>query len=163
MANNTDGTVSVITTATHSVSAPITVGSQPVGVTITADGEHAYVANNTDGTVSVITTATGAVSPPIAVGSRPRGTVLCPEPAEHPPDSQPLPPLETQATGPRQAEFHRHHGGRTVPPKSLATRYAGHLKAPDCPIRRTRATPIEYLFVVKSFWVSSWWVAGTGP
>ena len=50
--NNTDGTVSVITTATHAVSAPITVGTQPVGVTITPDGEYAYVANNIDDTVS---------------------------------------------------------------------------------------------------------------
>ena len=74
--NNGDGTVSVITTATGAVSAPITVGSRPVGVAITPDGKHVYVVNssvdnfvtndvvsNGAGTVSVITTATGAVSP----------------------------------------------------------------------------------------------------
>ena len=62
--NSGDGTVSVITTATGAVSAPITVGNHPIRVAITPDGKHAYVANFADGTVSVITTATGAVSPP---------------------------------------------------------------------------------------------------
>ena len=62
MGNRTDGTVSVITTATGVVSAPITVGSRPIAVAITPDGKHAYVTNAGDGTVSVITTATGAVS-----------------------------------------------------------------------------------------------------
>ena len=72
--NYVDGqgdTVSVITTATGAVSAPITVGKGPVGVAITPDGKHAYVANSGDGTVSVITTATGAVSAPITVGKQP--------------------------------------------------------------------------------------------
>ena len=52
-------TVSVITTATGTVSAPITVGKAPVGVAITPDGKRAYVPNSADGTVSVIRTATG--------------------------------------------------------------------------------------------------------
>ena len=43
--NNVDGTVSVITTATGAVSAPITVGKAPTGVAITPDGKHAYVTN----------------------------------------------------------------------------------------------------------------------
>ena len=77
--NNVDGTVSVITTATGAVSAPITVGNAPIGVAITPDGKHAYVANNGDGTVSVITTATGAVSAPITVGSRPNGVAITPD------------------------------------------------------------------------------------
>ena len=72
VANLIDGTVSVITTATGAVSAPITVGSGPVGVAITPDGKRAYVANDGDGTVSVITTATGAVSAPITVGTLPQ-------------------------------------------------------------------------------------------
>ena len=62
--------MSVITTATGAVSAPITVGNRPVRVAITPDGKHAYVTNIGDGTVSVITTATGAVSAPITVGKR---------------------------------------------------------------------------------------------
>ena len=57
--NLVDGTVSVITTATGAVSAPITVGKGPFTVAITPDGKHAYVTNQFDGTVSVITTATG--------------------------------------------------------------------------------------------------------
>ncbi len=64
--------MSVIDTATGVVSATITVGNAPIGVTITPDGKHVYVANNGDGTVSVIDTATGAVSATIAVGNDPR-------------------------------------------------------------------------------------------
>ena len=45
VANELDGTVSVITTATGAVSAPITVGKLPHGVAITPDGKHAYVTN----------------------------------------------------------------------------------------------------------------------
>ena len=63
--------MSVITTATGVVSAPITVGKLPVQVAITPDGKRAYVANRGDGTVSVITTATGVVSAPITVGKAP--------------------------------------------------------------------------------------------
>ena len=69
VANNGDGTVSVITTATGAVSRPITVGNAPTMVAITPDGKRAYVTNYGDGTVSVITTATGAVSAPITVGN----------------------------------------------------------------------------------------------
>ena len=64
VANFGDGTVSVITTATGAVSAPITVGTNPDGVKVTPDGKHAYVANRGDDTVSVIATATSAVSAP---------------------------------------------------------------------------------------------------
>ena len=77
--NNADGTVSVITTATSAVSAPITVGNAPTAVAVTPDGKHAYVTNNGDGTVSVITTTTGAVSAPITVGSRPVGVAITPD------------------------------------------------------------------------------------
>src|SRR5947209_1568291 len=59
--NAGDGTVSVITTASGLVSAPITVGKHPGAVAFTPDGTRAYVANTDDDTVSVITTATGAV------------------------------------------------------------------------------------------------------
>ena len=76
---NNGGTVSVITTATGAVSAPITVGNAPHGVAITPDGKHVYVANNADGTVSVITTATGAVSAPITVGNGPEQVAITPD------------------------------------------------------------------------------------
>ncbi len=65
--------MSVIDTATGVVSASIDVGARyAVGVAITPDGTHAYVANRhgqpTKGTVSVIDTATGSVSATITVG-----------------------------------------------------------------------------------------------
>ena len=69
--NNVDGTVTVITTATGAVYAPITVGNESDAVAITPDGKHAYVTNDGDGTVSVITTATGCGSAPITVGKGP--------------------------------------------------------------------------------------------
>ena len=37
--------VSVIDTATNTVVATVAVGSDPVGVAVTPDGKHAYVAN----------------------------------------------------------------------------------------------------------------------
>ncbi len=77
--NLVDGTVSVITTATGAVSAPITVGKGPIGVAITPDGKHAYVTNAADDTVSVITTATGAVSAPITVGKGPAWVAITPD------------------------------------------------------------------------------------
>ena len=79
--NTGDGTVSVITTATGAVSAPITVGkaSGYARVAITPDGKHAYVTNLVDGTVSVITTATGAVSAPITVGKGPFTVAITPD------------------------------------------------------------------------------------
>ena len=79
VANNVDGTVSAITTATRVVSPPITVPSRPTAVAITPDGTHVYVANVIDGTVSVITTATGAVSAPITVGQAPVGVAITPD------------------------------------------------------------------------------------
>ena len=75
--------MSVITTATGAVSAPITVGKSPNGVAITPDGKRAYVTNFGDGTVSVITTATGAVSAPITVGNGPAGVAICPARSAH--------------------------------------------------------------------------------
>ena len=83
VANHGDGTVSVITTATGAVSAPITVGKRPDGVAMTPDGKHAYVANFDDGTVSVITTATGAVSAPVKVGTGPPHVAVCPARIAH--------------------------------------------------------------------------------
>src|SRR5438046_3093934 len=70
VANEQDGTVSVLNAATGAVSASIPVAG-PARVAITSDGKHAYVSDYIDGqgdTVSVITTATGAVSAPITVG-----------------------------------------------------------------------------------------------
>jgi YVTN family beta-propeller protein len=81
--NYGDTTVSVITTATGAVSAPITVGKNPILAAITPDGKHAYVTNQGETTVSVITTATGAVSAPITVGKIPTGVAICPARSPH--------------------------------------------------------------------------------
>ena len=68
----------MIDTATGVVSDTITVGNGPVGVAVTPDGKHVYVANTGDNTVSVIDTATGAVSATIPVGTSPVRVAICP-------------------------------------------------------------------------------------
>jgi YVTN family beta-propeller protein len=75
--------VSVIDTATGTVSAIIPVGNASGGVAITPDGKHAYVANAVDGTVSVIKTATGKVSAIIPVGGAPGAVATCPARSAH--------------------------------------------------------------------------------
>jgi YVTN family beta-propeller protein len=62
-----DNAVSVIDTATDTVSATIPVGKNPGRGAITPDGKHVYVTTGGD-TVSVIDTATGVVSATIPVG-----------------------------------------------------------------------------------------------
>jgi YVTN family beta-propeller protein len=54
VANVVDDTVSVIDTATNTVTATITVGDGPIFVAVSPDGTRAYVTNQADGTVSVI-------------------------------------------------------------------------------------------------------------
>lgn len=72
--NSSDNTVSVINTATNTVTKtiPVGVGTQPFGVAVTSDGTTAYV---TDGTspfgVAVINTATNSVTATISVISLP--------------------------------------------------------------------------------------------
>ena len=75
--NFKDSTVSVIATTNNAVVATIPVGSapapgvpggEPIGVAITPDGTHAYVANEADNTVSVIATAGNTVVAAIPVG-----------------------------------------------------------------------------------------------
>jgi YVTN family beta-propeller protein len=83
VANQGDGTVSVIDIARNKVVATIRVGAGPVGVNITSDGTHpsehdgrrhqslAYVTNLVDNTVSVIDTARNKVVATIPVGAEP--------------------------------------------------------------------------------------------
>src|SRR5262249_55060709 len=60
--NHGSSTVSVINTASNSVSATIPVGASPFGVAVTPDGSKVYVAHDsTPGTVSVIDTATNTL------------------------------------------------------------------------------------------------------
>jgi gliding motility-associated-like protein len=67
--NAGSNTVSVINTATNVVTATLTVGTNPRGVTVSPDGSRAYVTNPADGTVSVINTATNTVISTISVAS----------------------------------------------------------------------------------------------
>ncbi|MEU9048496.1 YncE family protein, partial [Kitasatospora sp. NPDC048343] len=60
--NEGDNTVSVIDTATNTVTATVVVGTGPFDVAVTPDGLHAYVTNEGDNTVSVIDTATNTVT-----------------------------------------------------------------------------------------------------
>ena len=81
VANNTDGTVSVITTATGAVSGTITLDAIPNGLAIAPHGTQVYVANlagKGGNTVSVIETATGVVSGLITVGRQPSDVAICP-------------------------------------------------------------------------------------
>src|SRR5215831_4391865 len=76
------GTVSVIDTATNTVVATVPVGGGPVGVAITPDGTHAYVAHRSfpapPGAVSVIDTATNTRVADVRVGVGPVGVAITP-------------------------------------------------------------------------------------
>ena len=71
--------MSVIDTATNTVTATITVGAGPVGVAVSPDGTRAYVTNLGDDTVSVIDTATNTVTATIPVGDDPVGVAVSPD------------------------------------------------------------------------------------
>ena len=68
VANNVDGSVSVIDTATNTVVASIAVGSSPLGLAVSADGTRVYVANEISTYISVIDTASNTVTT-IGIGS----------------------------------------------------------------------------------------------
>jgi len=78
VANQADGTVSVIDTATtpNTVVATVTVGLVPFGVAVTPDGKRVYVANSSSNTVSVIDTTTtpNTVVATVTVGANPLGS-----------------------------------------------------------------------------------------
>ena len=54
--------MSVISTATNTVTATVNVGTAPTGVAITPNGSFAYVSQYNSGSVSVISTATNLVT-----------------------------------------------------------------------------------------------------
>jgi YVTN family beta-propeller protein len=73
-------TVSVIATATNTVTATIPVGTYPYGVAVTPDGGKVYVANFGSNNVSVIATATNTViGSPIPIGTNPAGVAVTPD------------------------------------------------------------------------------------
>lgn len=83
VANESDGTISVINTVTNLVVNTLTVGPQPIGEAVNADGTRAYIVNNnagnSSGTVSVINTANNNTIATITVGSSPDGISVSPD------------------------------------------------------------------------------------
>ncbi len=86
LSNNNAANVSMIyysnnTLALNKVSGEtglVIVGSNPIGVAITLNGQYVYVANGGSGTVSVISTATNSVVSTITVGTNPDGIAITP-------------------------------------------------------------------------------------
>ena len=77
--NSTDGTVSVIDTASNTVVATVTVGASPMSVAASPDSAFVYVANaSSPGAVSVINTSTNNVIATIPVGNVPIGVTVAP-------------------------------------------------------------------------------------
>jgi len=76
--NEEDKTVSVIDTATNTVTATVNVGKQPYGVAVNPIGTKVYVANIVDSTVSVINTTTNTVIATVNVGDHPYGVAVNP-------------------------------------------------------------------------------------
>jgi YVTN family beta-propeller protein len=81
--NGRTNTVSVIDTATNTVTATITPFAYPNGITVSPDGANAYVANSNGNNVSVVDTATNTVLGTIPVGANPVafGMFIQPAPA----------------------------------------------------------------------------------
>jgi len=68
-----NGTLTVVDTATRTVVAILTVGTNPSGVAVSPDGSRVYVANAGSGTLSVVSAASNTVSATIPVGANPVG------------------------------------------------------------------------------------------
>ena len=79
MTNQGSNTVSVIDTATDTVTSTVPVGSQPLGITVNPAGTKVYVANGESSDVSVIDMATNTVTATAPVGSSPNGAAIIPD------------------------------------------------------------------------------------
>ncbi len=83
IANSGSNTVSVIDTATNTVTATVPVGLQPYGVAVSLDGTKVYVTNtgsiNDDGTISVIDTAKNKVTATVDLGTSPTYIAITPD------------------------------------------------------------------------------------
>lgn len=79
VANYSSNTVSVVNTANNAVLATINVGTNPWGVSVSADGSKVFVSNQGSNNVSVISTATNTVVATIPVGVSPEGIVATPD------------------------------------------------------------------------------------
>jgi YVTN family beta-propeller protein len=77
--NFSGNAVSVIATASNTVTATVPVGQSPEGVAVTPDGARVYVANFNGNTVSVIATAGNTVTATLPVGTFPVGVSVTPD------------------------------------------------------------------------------------
>jgi YVTN family beta-propeller protein len=69
--NSGSNNVSVIDTATNTVTATVSVGYNPLGVTVSPDGTNIYVANEYNNTVSVINPAANSITSTVNVENDP--------------------------------------------------------------------------------------------
>ncbi len=76
--NQLDDNVSVIDTATNTVTTTIAVGDFPDAVAVNPAGTRVYVTNRGDNTVSVVNTTTNTTVATVTVGLDPRGVVVNP-------------------------------------------------------------------------------------
>ena len=79
MSNLRGNSVSVIDTATNTVTTTVPVGRFPEGIAVTPDGSTVLVVNDGDNNVSVIATATNTVTGTIAVVSLPGPVAITPD------------------------------------------------------------------------------------
>jgi len=77
--NSGSSSVSVIDTATNTVTATVGVEGRPIGDAFTPDGSRVYVANSGSDSVSVIDTASNTVIATIADPSFPQGLAITPD------------------------------------------------------------------------------------
>jgi YVTN family beta-propeller protein len=68
----------VISTASNTVTATISVGNRPYGVAVTPNGAYVYVTNFAENSVSVISTASNTVTATISVGNWPYVVAVTP-------------------------------------------------------------------------------------
>src|SRR5437762_207623 len=76
--NNGSNNVSVLDTASNTVTATVAVGSFPTGVAVNPAGTRVYVANYVSNTVSVLDTVSNTVIGTVAVGTNPAGVAINP-------------------------------------------------------------------------------------
>src|SRR6266853_1562919 len=76
--NNGSNNVSVIDTASNTVTATVAVGPYPTGVAVNPAGTRVYVTNQAGNTVSVLDTSTNTVIATVAVGQSPVGVAVNP-------------------------------------------------------------------------------------
>jgi YVTN family beta-propeller protein len=76
--NLASNSVSVIDTATNTVTATITSLSSPNGIALTPNDEYAYITNGGNNSVSIISTTMNTVNATVTVGINPYGVAITP-------------------------------------------------------------------------------------